>query len=67
MMKRSLIPILLGLCALAALAGAGAYVLAVSIGIGSGLAAIGAALIAFIIRGCAIQFNWTLPPIGKVG
>jgi uncharacterized membrane protein YeiH len=52
--------------ALAALAGAGAYVAAVALGIGSGLSAIGAALIAFIIRGCAIQFNWTLPPIGKV-
>ncbi|WP_420432282.1 trimeric intracellular cation channel family protein [Hyphobacterium sp.] len=53
--------------ALAALAGSGAYVLAVAFGIGGGTAAIVAALIAFIIRGCAILFNWTLPPIGKVG
>ncbi|WP_421791749.1 trimeric intracellular cation channel family protein [Hyphobacterium sp.] len=53
--------------ALAALAGAGAYVAAVALGIGEGIAAIGAALIAFVIRGCAIAFNWTLPPLGKVG
>lgn len=53
--------------ALAALAGAGAYVLAVALGIGTGIAAIGASLIAFVICGCAIQFNWTLPPLGKVG
>ncbi|MEE2525037.1 trimeric intracellular cation channel family protein [Hyphobacterium sp. HN65] len=53
--------------ALAALAGAGAYVLAISLGIATGTAAIGAALIAFVIRGCAILFNWTLPPLGKVG
>lgn len=53
--------------ALAALAGSGAYVLAVMFGIGGGTAAIVAALIAFVIRGCAILFNWTLPPIGKVG
>lgn len=53
--------------ALAALAGAGAYVLAITLGIGAGTAAVGAALLAFVIRGCAIQFNWTLPPIGKVG
>ena len=53
--------------ALAALAGAGAYVLAIALGIGAGTAAVGAALLAFVIRGCAIAFNWTLPPIGKVG
>ncbi len=53
--------------ALAALAGAGAYVLAITLGIGTGTAAVGAALLAFVIRGCAIAFNWTLPPIGKVG
>lgn len=53
--------------ALAALAGAGGYVLAITLGIGAGTAAVGAALLAFVIRGCAIQFNWTLPPIGRVG
>jgi len=53
--------------ALAALAGAGAYVGAVALGIGEGIAAIGGLLIAFGIRGCAIAFNWTLPPLGKVG
>ncbi|WP_394694537.1 trimeric intracellular cation channel family protein [Hyphobacterium sp.] len=53
--------------ALAALAGAGAYVLAIALGIGAGTAAVGAALLAFVIRGCAIAFNWTLPPIGKLG
>lgn len=53
--------------ALAALAGAGAYVLAIGLGVETGLAAIGAALIAFVIRACAIAFNWTLPPLGKVG
>jgi len=53
--------------ALAALAGAGAYVVAISFGIGAGVAAVGAALLAFLIRGCAIAFNWTLPPLGKVG
>jgi uncharacterized membrane protein YeiH len=53
--------------ALAALAGAGSYVLAISFGVGAGVAAVVAALLAFIIRGCAIRFNWTLPPLGKVG
>jgi len=53
--------------ALAALAGAGAYVFAIALGIGAGTAAVGAALLAFVIRGCAIAFNWTLPPIGKLG
>ena len=53
--------------ALAALAGAGAYIGAIALGVGTGTAAVGGALLAFIIRGCAIQFNWTLPPLGKVG
>jgi len=53
--------------ALAALAGAGAYIGAVSLGADASLAAVGAALLAFILRGCAILFKWSLPPIGKIG
>ncbi|MCF8878934.1 trimeric intracellular cation channel family protein [Hyphobacterium sp. SN044] len=52
--------------ALAALAGAAAYVAALALGIGPSFAAVGGALIAFVLRGCAIQFKWSLPPIGKV-
>lgn len=53
--------------ALAALAGAAAYVGALALGIGPSFAAVGGAVIAFVLRGCAIQFKWSLPPIGKVG
>lgn len=53
--------------ALAALAGAAAYVAALVLGIGPSFAAVGGAVIAFVLRGCAIQFKWSLPPIGKVG
>lgn len=53
--------------ALAALAGAAAYVGALALGIGPSFAAVGGAVFAFVLRGCAIQFKWSLPPIGKVG
>lgn len=53
--------------ALAALAGAAAYVAALALGIGPSFAAVGGAVIAFVLRGCAIQFKWSLPPIGKMG
>ncbi|HBU61753.1 MAG TPA: trimeric intracellular cation channel family protein, partial [Oceanicaulis sp.] len=32
----------------------------------TGAAAVGAALAAFVLRGCAIQFRWSIPPIGRV-
>ncbi|MBI1233111.1 MAG: trimeric intracellular cation channel family protein [Alphaproteobacteria bacterium] len=53
--------------ALAALAGAAAYVAALALGIGPSFAAVGGAVFAFVLRGCAIQFKWSLPPIGKMG
>lgn len=52
--------------ALAALAGAAAYVAAASLGVDGGIAAAGAALLAFSIRAAAIRFGWSLPPIGKL-
>ncbi|MCC5996150.1 MAG: trimeric intracellular cation channel family protein [Oceanicaulis sp.] len=52
--------------ALAALFGAGLYVITVALGLGEGAAAIAGALGAFVIRGCAIKFGWSLPPIGKL-
>lgn len=45
----------------AAFAGAGAYVLLVTLGIGGWGAAAAAAALAFVLRGGAIQFGWTLP------
>lgn len=53
--------------ALAALAGAAAYVGALALGVDTGYAAVGGAVFAFVLRGCAIQFKWSLPPIGRVG
>lgn len=52
--------------ALAALFGAGAYVGSVSLGLGESWAAPLGAAAAFSLRGCAIIFRWSLPPIGKV-
>ena len=52
--------------ALAALFGASVYVGAVSLGVPTGSAAVGAALAAFVLRGCAIIFKWSIPPIGRV-
>ena len=52
--------------ALAALFGASVYVGAVSLDVPTGAAAVGAALAAFVLRGCAIQFRWSIPPIGRV-
>lgn len=52
--------------ALAALAGAAAYVTAAALGLPAGASAVGGALLAFLIRGAAMCFNWTLPQIGKV-
>lgn len=52
--------------ALAALAGASAYIIAIQLGVMTSIAAIGAALLAFVIRGASIQFGWSLPPIGKI-
>ncbi|MEO1038033.1 MAG: trimeric intracellular cation channel family protein [Pseudomonadota bacterium] len=52
--------------ALAALAGAGAYVLAVHLGMSTSIAAPLAALSAFTLRGCAIAFKWTLPTITRL-
>ena len=52
--------------ALAALAGAAVYVGGVSLDISTSLMALGSAGLALVLRGCAIQFNWSLPPI-KLG
>lgn len=52
--------------ALAALFGASVYVGAVSLDVPTGPAAVGAALAAFVLRGCAIIFKWSIPPIGRV-
>lgn len=52
--------------ALAALFGAGIYVGATYLGLGGDYAAIGGALAAFTLRGCAIVFKWSLPNIGRV-
>ena len=52
--------------ALAALFGAGVYVASVMAGAPESWAAPGAALAAFALRGCAIIWKWSLPPIGRV-
>lgn len=52
--------------ALAALAGAAAYVIAVQLGAGASLAAPLAALAAFVLRACAIVFKWTLPTFTRL-
>jgi len=52
--------------ALAALFGAGVYVASVMLGMPESWAAPGAALAAFGLRGCAIIWKWSLPPIGRV-
>ena len=52
--------------ALAALFGAGVYVVSVMLGVAESWAAPGAALAAFALRGCAIIWKWSLPPIGRV-
>ena len=44
-----------------ALAGASAYVLAIGAGTPSEAAAIGAAVLAFLVRGGALAFGWTFP------
>ena len=52
--------------ALAALFGAAVYVGSVELGAPESWAAPGAALAAFALRGCAIIWKWSLPPIGRV-
>jgi uncharacterized membrane protein YeiH len=49
--------------ALAALAGAAAYVLGLNLGFAPSFVTLGAALLAFLLRACAIQFRWSLPPM----
>tara|TARA_R110000868_G_scaffold2321_1_gene17161 strand:+ start:23264 stop:23893 length:630 start_codon:yes stop_codon:yes gene_type:complete len=49
--------------ALAALAGAAAYVAGISLGLDPSWVTIFAAVLAFVLRGCAIQFKWSLPAI----
>ncbi len=51
--------------ALAALAGAGSYVLALHLGAPADYAALAAALIGFGVRACAIKYKWSLPPISR--
>lgn len=52
--------------ALAALAGAAAYLLAAQLGAGASLAAALGALAAFVLRACAIVFKWTLPTFTRL-
>ncbi len=52
--------------ALAALAGAVAYVFALSFGAPAGWAAAAAAVFGFVVRAFAIVFNWSLPPISRL-
>ncbi|WP_417487235.1 trimeric intracellular cation channel family protein [Maricaulis sp.] len=52
--------------ALAALAGAAAYVGGMTLGLNPSLVTLGSALLALVLRGCAIQFKWSLPAI-KLG
>ncbi|MFT6661743.1 MAG: putative membrane protein YeiH [Maricaulis maris] len=49
--------------ALAALAGAAAYVGGMTLGFNASLVTLGSALLALVLRGCAIQFKWSLPAI----
>lgn len=49
--------------ALAALAGAAAYVAGMALGLDPSWVTIFAAVLAFVLRGCAIQFKWSLPAI----
>lgn len=53
--------------ALAALAGSLAYIVAVALDVNASIAAVVGAVLAFGLRGCAIAFKWSLPPIGKIG
>ena len=49
--------------ALAALAGAAAYVIGVALGLNPSAVTLGAAGLAFVLRGCAIRFKWSLPAV----
>ena len=49
-----------------ALAGAAAYVGGMTLGFNPSLVTLGSALLALVLRGCAIQFKWSLPAI-KLG
>ena len=49
--------------ALAALAGAAAYVGGITLGLNPSAVTLGSALLALVLRGCAIQFKWSLPAI----
>ena len=52
--------------ALAAIAGAAAYVGGLALGLNPSLVTLVSAALALVLRGCAIQFKWSLPPI-KLG
>lgn len=52
--------------ALAALAGAGVYVAGSAYELNPSLVTLGAVGFAFVLRACAIQFSWSLPPL-KLG
>jgi len=52
--------------ALAALAGAAAYVGGMTLDLDPSLVTLGSALLALVLRGCAIQFKWSLPAV-KLG
>ncbi|PWE17976.1 trimeric intracellular cation channel family protein [Marinicauda salina] len=52
--------------ALASLAGAGVYVAAIALGLSGEIAAPATAALVFALRGAAMIFNWTLPPVSKL-
>ncbi|WP_019961701.1 trimeric intracellular cation channel family protein [Woodsholea maritima] len=53
--------------ALAAMAGAGAYILAWHFNLDGSIAAVSSATLAFVLRGCAIRYNWSLPSMALKG
>jgi uncharacterized membrane protein YeiH len=49
--------------ALAAMAGAAAYVAGLALGLNPSAVTLGSAALALILRGCAIRFKWSLPAV----
>lgn len=52
--------------ALAALAGAAAYVAGTALELEPSAVTIGSTVLAFVLRGCAIQFKWSLPKVKHI-
>ena len=53
----------IGLAVFCVLAGAAAFVAGMALGLDPSWVTIGSAVLAFVLRGCAIQFKWSLPAI----